>query len=73
MVLLFAYNFNEKTSFVTEVELEHVKEVFKINDVSDTPLVHVIISRLKLFLMNLFFSMIFDFSAAVLNFIATFR
>ena len=28
LVLLFAYNFNEKTSFVTEVELEHVKEVF---------------------------------------------
>ncbi len=28
MVLLFGYQFNEKTQFVTEVELEHVNEVF---------------------------------------------
>ncbi|MCF6331959.1 MAG: hypothetical protein L3J11_01635 [Draconibacterium sp.] len=28
MVLLFAYRFNERTNFVTEIELEHVKEVF---------------------------------------------
>ncbi|MFS4456220.1 porin [Maribacter sp. 2304DJ31-5] len=28
MVLLFGYRFNEKTQFVTEVELEHVNEVF---------------------------------------------
>jgi len=40
MVLLFGYKFNSKTSFFTEIELEHVKEVFveqaflnhKIND-----------------------------------------
>jgi len=28
LVLLFGYRFNEKTQFVTEVELEHVNEVF---------------------------------------------
>ncbi len=28
LVLLFAYNFNERTKFVTEVEFEHVKEVY---------------------------------------------
>ncbi len=28
MVLLFGYRFNEKTQFITEVELEHVNEVF---------------------------------------------
>lgn len=28
LVLLFGYRFNEKTQFVTEVELEHVEEVF---------------------------------------------
>lgn len=28
MVLLFGYKFNEKTQFVTEVEIEHVEEVF---------------------------------------------
>lgn len=28
MVLLFGYKFNDKTQFVTEVELEHVEEVF---------------------------------------------
>jgi hypothetical protein len=28
MVLLFGYRFNERTNFVTEIELEHVKEVF---------------------------------------------
>ena len=28
MVLLFGYRFNDKTQFVTEVELEHVNEVF---------------------------------------------
>lgn len=28
LVLLFAYRFSEKTNFVTEIELEHVKEVF---------------------------------------------
>ncbi|MEN8764242.1 MAG: hypothetical protein ABF281_00145, partial [Wenyingzhuangia sp.] len=28
MVLLFGYQFNEKTQFVTEIELEHVNEVF---------------------------------------------
>lgn len=28
MVLLFGYRFNEKTQFITEVELEHVNEIF---------------------------------------------
>ncbi|MGB5553773.1 MAG: hypothetical protein WBM83_03875 [Flavobacteriaceae bacterium] len=28
MVLLFGYRFNEKTQFVTEVELEHVNEIY---------------------------------------------
>jgi len=28
MVLMFGYKFNEKTQFVTEVEFEHVKEVY---------------------------------------------
>lgn len=28
LVLLFGYKFNEKTQFVTEIELEHVEEVF---------------------------------------------
>lgn len=28
LVLLFGYRFNEKTQFITEVELEHVNEVF---------------------------------------------
>lgn len=28
MVMLFGYNFNERTSFVTEIEFEHVKEVY---------------------------------------------
>ena len=28
MVLMFGYKFNEKTQFVSEVEFEHVKEVF---------------------------------------------
>lgn len=28
MVILFGYNFNEKTQFVTELEFEHVKEVY---------------------------------------------
>lgn len=28
MVLLFGYNFNEKVQFVTELEFEHVKEVY---------------------------------------------
>ncbi len=28
LVLLFGYNFNSKLSFVTEIEVEHVKEVF---------------------------------------------
>ena len=28
MVLLFGYRFNEKTQFITEVELEHVNQVF---------------------------------------------
>lgn len=28
MVLLFGYRFNEKTQFITEIELEHVNEVF---------------------------------------------
>ena len=28
LVLLFGYQFNEKTQFVTEVEFEHVQEVF---------------------------------------------
>lgn len=28
LVLLFGYKFNEKTQFVTEVELEHVQEIF---------------------------------------------
>ena len=28
MVLLFGYRFNDKTQFVTEVELEHVNEVY---------------------------------------------
>ena len=28
MVLLFGYRFNDKTQFVTEVELEHVNEIF---------------------------------------------
>jgi hypothetical protein len=28
MVLLFGYRFNERTNFVTEIELEHVKEVY---------------------------------------------
>ena len=40
MVLMFGYKFNDRTQFVTEIELEHVKEVFveqafldyKIND-----------------------------------------
>ena len=28
MVLLFGYRFNDKTQFVTEVELEHVNEIY---------------------------------------------
>ncbi len=28
MVLLFGYKFNEKVSFLTEIEMEHVKEIF---------------------------------------------
>lgn len=28
MVLLFGYKFNEKTQFVTEIEVEHVEEIF---------------------------------------------
>ncbi len=28
LVLLFGYNFNKKLSFVTEIEIEHVKEVY---------------------------------------------
>jgi len=28
MVMLFGYNFNSKTSFVTELEFEHVKEIY---------------------------------------------
>ena len=28
MVMLFGYKFNDKTQFITELELEHVKEVF---------------------------------------------
>jgi hypothetical protein len=28
MVLFFGYQFNEKTSFVTEIEYEHVKELY---------------------------------------------
>jgi hypothetical protein len=28
LVLLFGYNFNDKVQFVTEVEVEHVKEIF---------------------------------------------
>ena len=28
LVLLFGYNFNDKIQFVTEIEVEHVKEVF---------------------------------------------
>lgn len=28
MVMLFGYNFNKRTSFVTEIEFEHVKEVY---------------------------------------------
>ncbi|MEZ4875844.1 MAG: hypothetical protein R2793_10450 [Flavobacteriaceae bacterium] len=28
LVLLFGYNFNEKTQFVTEIEVEHVEEVY---------------------------------------------
>ena len=28
LVLLFGYNFNDKAQFVTEVEFEHVEEVF---------------------------------------------
>ncbi len=28
MILLFGYQFSEKTKFVTEVEIEHVKEIF---------------------------------------------
>ena len=28
MVLLFGYRFNERTNFVTEIEVEHVKEVY---------------------------------------------
>ncbi len=28
LVMLFGYNFNERTSFVTEIEFEHVKEVY---------------------------------------------
>lgn len=28
LVLLFGYRFNEKTNFVTEIEMEHVKEVY---------------------------------------------
>ncbi|MFO7658727.1 MAG: hypothetical protein R6W78_16830 [Bacteroidales bacterium] len=28
MVMLFGYNFNEKTQFVTEIEFEHVSEVY---------------------------------------------
>lgn len=28
LVMLFGYNFNERTSFVTELEFEHVKEVY---------------------------------------------
>lgn len=28
LVLLFGYKFNEKTQFITEIELEHVEEVF---------------------------------------------
>ena len=40
LVMLFGYRFNSKTSFITEIEFEHVKEVYieqaflnyKIND-----------------------------------------
>lgn len=28
LVMLFGYNFNERTSFVTELEFEHVKEIY---------------------------------------------
>jgi len=28
MILLFGYRFNERTNFVTEIEVEHVKEIF---------------------------------------------
>ena len=28
MVLLFGYKFDKKTSFITEIEIEHIKEVF---------------------------------------------
>lgn len=28
IVMLFGYNFNERTSFITEIEYEHVKEVY---------------------------------------------
>lgn len=28
LVMLFAYKFDERTSFVTEIEFEHVKEVY---------------------------------------------
>ena len=28
MVLLFGYKFNDKVQFVTEVEMEHVEEVY---------------------------------------------
>ncbi len=28
MILLFGYRFNERTNFITEIEVEHVKEVF---------------------------------------------
>ena len=28
MVLLFGYRFNERLNFVTEIEMEHVKEVY---------------------------------------------
>ena len=28
LVMLFAYNFNDRTQFVTEIEYEHVKEVY---------------------------------------------
>jgi hypothetical protein len=28
MVMLFGYNFNEKTQFITELEFEHVKEIY---------------------------------------------
>ena len=33
LVLLFGYRFNEKTSFVSEIELEHVQEVGIASDI----------------------------------------